>query len=174
MWLSDLGLMIQTRQRSTLQLFFFTCVIYMKIFPLAVFACRVVVARIWTMTMWVLSYCRFDPDDERFSLYLCMSLSYRLYKVVELTEWCACLNNASLNIQTCGRHGCVLCHYFIQHGLVPCYELEHYSLFFSNVRRPRDKGNANHRPVAPSSAYIISWLCEVEVRKNQQYTSKSW
>ena len=65
---------------------------------MAVSACRVVVARIWTMTMWVLSYFRFDPDNNNFPLHLCMSLSYRLHKVVDSTEFCACLNGASVNI----------------------------------------------------------------------------
>ena len=50
------------------------------------------------MTMWILSYWRFDPDDDHFSLHLCMILNYRLYQVVESTELCACLNGVSLNM----------------------------------------------------------------------------
>ena len=57
-------------------------------------------AKIWTMTMWVLLYCRFGPDENHFSLELCMLLSYRLHKVVYSIELRACLNGASLNINS--------------------------------------------------------------------------
>ena len=47
-------------------------IIYIKVFPITVFVCQVVLARICTtLTMWVLLYCRFDPDDNHFSLHLC-------------------------------------------------------------------------------------------------------
>ena len=69
-------------------------------FPLLVFTCRGGVTGIWTMTMWVLSYCRFDPDNNSFSLNLCMSLKYTLRKVVDSIELCACLNGASLDINS--------------------------------------------------------------------------
>ena len=67
----------------------------MKVFPLAVLACRGVVARPWTMTMGVLSSCRFDPDDNHFSLCLCnvyvtepkTSLSDGLHQIVCLLDW---------------------------------------------------------------------------------------
>ena len=43
----------------------------MNIFTLAVFECCMVVNRIWTMTMSILSYYRFDPDDNHFSFTTC-------------------------------------------------------------------------------------------------------
>ena len=75
-------------------------IINTKIFPFAVFACRVVVAIIWTMTMWVLSYWQFNPDDNHFSLHLYMHLDYRVHQVVDSTDLCACLNGALLNIES--------------------------------------------------------------------------
>ena len=48
----------------------------------------------------ILSYYRFDPDDNHFSLHLCMRLSCSLHKVVDSTDLCAYLNGASFNIDT--------------------------------------------------------------------------
>ena len=54
-----------------------------KIFPSAVPACRVVLARNWTMTTWVLSYFRFDPSEYLLSLPLCVTI----HRIVCLPEW---------------------------------------------------------------------------------------
>ena len=75
-------------------------IINIKIFPLAVFACQVVVVRTLAITTWVLSYFQYDPDKKHFSLHLCMTLSYSLHKVVDSTELYACLNGVSLNIES--------------------------------------------------------------------------
>ena len=57
-----------------------------KIFPLAVFAFRVVAASIWTTTKWVMWYWRFNPDGNHFSFRLCTPLDYRLHQVVYSAE----------------------------------------------------------------------------------------
>ena len=66
----------------------------MKIFPLAVFAGRMVVARIWKNTMWVMLFWRYNSDDNLLSLHLCMPLNYKLHQVVDSPEFRACLNGA--------------------------------------------------------------------------------
>ena len=53
-----------------------------------------------TVNMWVVSYCRFELDNNHFSLHLFMSLSCRLHRVVDSTDLCVCLNVASLNIDS--------------------------------------------------------------------------